>query len=430
MKNDYLVKQKVQPNLDAPPEAALRMIVVIPSCNEPELLHSLEALYRCRRPSCSVEVIVVINHCEKASEGVKLQNEKSRHDAQQWINNHNDSNLQFHIIYKPDIPVKHSGVGYARKTGMDEAVYRFQQIGVDDGVIIGFDADATCDENYFEEIERTFFAGKPVTGASIYFEHPIDGYEFEDEIYEGIVLYELYLRYLKQALRYAGFPYAYHTVGSSFAVSASAYVKQGGMNKRKAGEDFHFLHKIIPLGNYVEINTTRVIPSARCSDRVPFGTGATMNQWMTGEKNLLITYPLKLFYNLKQFFELVPQLFNADVKTVEEKCKLLQPAIVDYLSQNDYVTNIAKINANSASPEAFTKRFFGWFDALKIVKYLNSAYSNLKHQNNFEKEQFIEEATYELLQRIGYKNKLKKFASMERCLELLEIYRDVERGKI
>ena len=406
----YLNKHLFKPAIAVPPEKEVRMMVVIPSYNEPALLRSLQSLYRCRRSSCSVEVIVVVNHPEHASKEVKQQNEEILHDAQQWSKQYNNSGLQFHFIYKPDIPSKIAGVGYARKTGMDEAVYRFLQSGVDDGVIIAFDADSTCDENYFEEIERSFFGEKPIHGASIYFEHPLEGDEYDTSVYEGIALYELHLRYLNQALRYTGFPYAYHTVGSSFAVSASAYVRQGGMNRRKAGEDFHFLQKIISLGNYTEINTTRVIPSPRPSDRVPFGTGASIRQWMNIGQESLYTYPLEPFEDLKQLFALVPNLFKINPEKVAQQCDHLPCAMQDYLLQNDYLKHIAQANANSASQEAFAKRFFGWFDGLKIVKYLNDSCRQVYGKQTPEK------AAGRLLQKYGYGNDFS-------AKELLFIYR-------
>ena len=410
----YLAKHHFIPAINSLPEEAPRMIVVIPSYNEPALLRSLESLYQCRLPSCFVEVIVVVNHPECASIDVKRQNEENLRDAAHWMLQHKKNKLQFHIIYKPDVPAKIAGVGYARKTGMDEAVHRFLQSGVDDGVIIGFDADAICDENYLEEIERTFFAGKPVNGASVYFEHPIDGDEYDSSVYDGIVLYELHLRYLNQALRYAGFPYTYHTVGSSFAVSAPAYVKQGGMNKRKAGEDFHFLQKIIPLGNYVEINTTRVLPSPRPSDRVPFGTGASISQWMTGEHAALHTYPFEPFEDLKQMFALVPQFFKLNNTEIEKLCTPLPYPMRDYLLQNNYLEHISQANYNSASQEAFIKRFFGWFDGLKTVKYLNESCRKVYGK------QSSDVASGRLLKKLGYENNYT-------ARELLYIYRKIER---
>ena len=56
--------------------------------------------------------------------------------------------------------------------------------------------------------------------------------------------------------------------------------KQDGLNKKQAGEDFYFLQKIMPMGNYFELNSTTVHPSSRTSDRVPFGTGPIINQYL------------------------------------------------------------------------------------------------------------------------------------------------------
>jgi len=295
---------------------------------------------------------------------------------------------------------------------MDEAVYRFLQSGVNNGVIIGFDADSTCDENYLEEIEQTFFSGKQVNGASIYFEHPLEGDEYDPAVYEGITLYELHLRYFNQALRYTGFPYAYHTVGSSFAVSASAYVKQGGMNKRKAGEDFYFLQKIISLSNYTEINTTRVIPSPRPSERAPFGTGASIRQWIENKPTALDTYPLEPFDDLKDLFALVPEFYKANP---EKHFFSLSPTLQDYLLQNDYLKHIAQINSNSASLETFVKRFFDWFDGLKTVKYLNESCRTVYGKQSPQK------AAARYLQMLGYENDLS-------IKNMLNIYRKVEKS--
>jgi len=254
-----------------------------------------------------------------------------------------------------------------------------------------------------------------VNGASIYFEHPIEGDKYDSVVYEGIVLYELHLRYLVQALRYAGFPYSFHTVGSSFAVGASAYVKQGGMNKRKAGEDFHFLQKIISLGNYAEINSTRVIPSPRQSDRVPFGTGASIRQWMNNVQTAVYTYPLEAFEDLKKLFALVPYFFKESSDNISKQCLTLPAQLYNYLEQNNYLERIAQINVNSASQEAFVKRFFGWFDGLKTIKYLNEscrqAYS----------KQCPEKAAGSLLQKLGFKKILP-------AKELLQAYRKLEQN--
>jgi len=81
------------------------------------------------------------------------------------------------------------------------------------------------------------------------------------------------------------------------------------MNKRQAGEDFYFLQKIIPLGHFTDLTETKVIPSSRPSDRVPFGTGKAVRDFLRDRQSW--TYPLQSFLDLKQLFEQLPELFRA-----------------------------------------------------------------------------------------------------------------------
>ena len=108
--------------------------------------------------------------------------------------------------------------------------------------------------------------------ASIYYEHPVAGLAFSENLYEGIANYELHLRYYVWALRSIKFPYAFQTVGSSMLCRASSYVRYGGMNRRKAGEDFYFLQKIIPHAPKEWINFVSKLdpmPDKRSSWMVP-----------------------------------------------------------------------------------------------------------------------------------------------------------------
>jgi hypothetical protein len=152
-------------------------------------------------------------------------------------------------------------------------------------------------------IERHFEKNPRSPGCSIYFEHPLDG-PLDVKVYEAIAAYELHLRYYVHGLRYAGFPHAHHTIGSCMAVRADVYKQQGGMNKRKAGEDFYFLQKIFPLGAFTELTDTTVNPSPRGSDRVPFGTGKAVQAHLAGNK--ISTYPLEAFLDLKMLFDGLP----------------------------------------------------------------------------------------------------------------------------
>jgi hypothetical protein len=364
--NFYLQKYGFcTPQIDQPPHDDVGIIVVIPCFNEPDLCRSLQSLRDCTPTKSKVEVIIVVNSGEHHPAEVKRQNLKSIEEFHQW--NEVLEWIQFHIIHKNDLPKKHAGVGLARKIGMDEAVARFHQLKRD-GVIVCFDADSECDQNYLVEIEKHFERHPKTPGCSIHFEHPLNGHEFSSEIYEGIINYELHLRYYKRCLQWCDLPYAFHTVGSSMAVRSSVYQKQGGMNKRKAGEDFYFIHKIIALGNFTELNTSRVIPSPRTSDRVPFGTGKAIADWMDSEKDHLESYAFESFKEIKTFVSQLP-VFYQGIQSLDEV--KVSDAFKDWLKSNDFIIALENIRSNTTDLNSFKKRFFVWFNAFAVLKLVH-----------------------------------------------------------
>lgn len=357
--------------VDEAPNARLGIVVAIPCLAEPDLLVCLESLFECRRPGCAVEVVVVINSSVGALPEVRALNEKTFCLAKEWSRGGATDDFRFYFVLVDNLPAKYAGAGLARKIAMDEALRRFDAVDNQDGVIACFDADSVCDENYLVELERGFVGNRRVVGANIYFEHPIAGDSFEGVIYEGIVNYELHLRYYKNALAYCLFPYAYHTVGSSMAVRASVYARQGGMNKRTAGEDFYFLQKIFPLGHFIEINTTRVIPSPRASNRVPFGTGAAMSKMLALQRGDYLTYNPEVFDVLKYFFANFGKLFKLETDKVNDVFESFDARMRDFLIANDFERDLAKINDNSPNIKIFTDRFFQWFNAFRVLKFVN-----------------------------------------------------------
>lgn len=402
--------------INVPPHPELNLIVVIPCHDEPCIIPTLDSLAQCTVPACSVEVIVVVNSSELSSEQVKMSNRKSTDEIMQWSAVHNKDRFQCFIIQLHDIRKKDAGVGFARKTGMDEALARFNRIGRPDGIIVSFDADSLCDSNYLCEIEESFLMNESVNAASVYFEHPVSGIDFDAKTYNGIIQYELHLRYFNQALKFCGFPFAYHTIGSSFAVKASVYARQGGMNKKQAGEDFYFLHKIIPLGDYFEINTTRVIPSSRPSHRVPFGTGAALQKWISSGDDYMLTYNFQAFTDLDLFFKISLQLFKAKSGRVQISYTYLPTPVKQFVSPEQFEENISECNTHSATINNFRKRFFTWFDAFKIIRFLNTMHSD------FYKKSPVHMEARKLLTALSLPD-----ADINDTL-LLEYYRKLERG--
>ncbi len=346
-----------------PPAPGLHSIVVIPCYDEENLLITLESLSACTPPPRPAEVLVVVNEGASADGEIKQRNDRTYQEALAWSERHPGLNL--HMIRASGLHDRHAGVGLARKIGMDEAARRFMAAG-EDGAIICLDADCTVDPGYLLEIERLFTAHPKASGCSIYFEHPLEGDTFDAGAYRGIVEYELFLRYYKNALAYCGFPYPFHTVGSSMAVRCNAYCKQGGMNRRQAGEDFYFLHKIFLLGNFHELNTTRVIPSPRPSHRVPFGTGRAIQNFLDSGERDYTTYDPRTFSNLKLLFDAVPGLYSPSGDGMH------WPApVTAFLATQDFENKLREIREHSASEKAFVKRFFGWFDGFMVLKYVH-----------------------------------------------------------
>lgn len=358
--------------IKSPPEKDLNMVVVIPSFKEPQLLESLQSLFECTAPQQSTELIVVINCSENATEDILALNQTAYEEATQWVKEHHSDHLQFHIIKNLALPKKHAGVGLARKIGMDEAVRRLEWVNNPQGVIVCFDADSKVDANYLVELEQHFTKFPKTPACSIHYEHPLEG-PLDEAHYTGIINYEMHLRYYIHALKFAGYLNAHQTIGSSMAVRSFVYQKQGGMNRRKAGEDFYFLHKIIPLGDFSEVKTTKVIPSPRQSDRVPFGTGKAIGDFMNKENQIdYPTYNFDTFKELKPFLSAVPTFY-----TNEQIDLATYPSVIsEYMTRLDFDKNIKEIKRQSSNLETFINRFYRWFDGLKVLQYVHFSRDN------------------------------------------------------
>jgi hypothetical protein len=367
----YIDRNIVYPAfIKTPVPPSLSMIVMIPCLNEPEIIRTLESLWDCEPVTSVCEVIVVVNDSECSRPEIKQFNQETYDRLMDWKSKNDRPDLILHPIYASNVNAKHAGAGMARKIGMDEAIRRFNCLNRQEGIIISLDADCLVSANYLKSIESYFVCDKTHFTATINFSHRIDE-TGDPRQRKGIRLYEDYLRYYKQAHDFTGFPNSIYTIGSAFAVRAGAYVKQGGMNRRQAGEDFYFLNKLTNLGTVGEINEACVFPSARVSDRVPFGTGAAMTKWMNEDGDLTLTYNFAAFKDLKSLFDSVDGLFRIDNLNIEIKLAEWPVSVQEYLAIIDFSEKLQEINRNSASLLAFRKRFFQYFDAFVIMRFLN-----------------------------------------------------------
>jgi len=376
----YIEKNVVYPEfIDSEVSPLVSMIVMIPCLNEPEIFRTLESLWSCEAIWSYCEVVVVVNESENSTLEVKNFNQETYRKLFEWKSENDRENLILHPIYTNAVNAKHAGAGMARKIGMDEIVRRFNAINKPSGVIISTDADCLFSPNYLQRIESVFAEDKSCFAATLNFKHRVD--EMTDSKQKmGIQLYEDYLHYYKEALDFAGFPDSIYTIGSAFAVRADAYVKQGGMNRRQAGEDFYFLNKLTKLGKIIEIDDAFVYPSARVSDRVPFGTGAAMTKWMNEDGDLTVTYNFAAFLDLKVLFDQVDSLFRSSDNA--GFVASLPVSVQDYLQTLEFSRKIDEINQNSSSLGSFRKRFFQFFDGFLILRFLNLAHQKYYPQQN------------------------------------------------
>ncbi|MEM7367590.1 MAG: glycosyltransferase family 2 protein [Bacteroidota bacterium] len=410
-KLSYLEKHRfAERQIHTTPAQDLGMVIVIPCHNEEDLLGTLDSLEACQAPRKAVEVIVLINAGSKHEAAIHDQNARTLADATLWLQ---ASNRQFsyYFLLQADLPPKHAGVGLARKIGMDEAVDRLEQVENAEGVIICLDADSRVQSNYLREIEAHVAKFPATEAVSIAFAHPTSGDVFPPAVYDGIIQYELFLRYYIEALRWAGYPHAYHTIGSSMAVRSSAYQKRGGMNRRKAGEDFYFLHKFIQEGTLTELTRTTVIPSPRPSDRVPFGTGRSISQWLAGDQSAYHGYSWTTFVELKAFLQQIPQAYS-------DTPNQFPPMITAFLEEEKWPQKLAELRHHVASHKGFVKRFYHWFDGLKVLKFVHYA-----RDHGYQSPHLLE-GCQELLHARAIPLPSKQQAS-----SYLEIFRTMQQNK-
>ncbi len=390
----YLQKRVIsKPLLANISDSNLGIIVVIPCYNEPDIISTLMSIEACEKPNKNVEIIIVINSHEVSDSEIVDANIETEININKWLQQ--VRNYTYHTIHIKNIPKKYAGVGYARKIGMDEAVRRFVDNGISSGIICSLDADTLIAENYFTEIEKSF-QKKNYNACSIYFEHDIEGDEFPQEVYSRIIEYELHLRYYSNSLIYSGFPYYYHTIGSAFALTAQSYCMQGGMNKKQAGEDFYFLQKIMQMGGFYELNSTMVRPSPRPSDRVIFGTGPVIREYMTQPEKEFVSYNFEAFKALKPLFDDKMLFFKINNTDFDKLISHYHLSLQDFLNTNNFRTAIHTINNNIADKNNFSRKFFHWFDGFRVVKYLN-----FSHEKYFSKIPIVE-ATNTLISSAKY----------------------------
>ena len=251
---------------------------------------------------------------------------------------------------------KKHGVGQARKVIMDYISYSANPADI----ILSLDADTTFSPGYLGSVAENFAAHPDMTALAIPYFHRETGEEMTDR---AMLRYEIYMRHYFLSMASIDSPYAFTALGSALAVPVSSYRAIGGMTPKLSGEDFYFLQKLVKYGILSLWNSEVVYPEARFSDRVFFGTGPAMIKGATGDWSSYPIYPSTLFDNIRQTYELIPELFRETIRTP------VIDFIADIFRESDPLEPLRK---NHRDLPHFTRAFHEKFDGLRILQYLKT----------------------------------------------------------
>jgi hypothetical protein len=401
---DKYLENYAEENVKKCPEFDKRweQVIVIPAHNEyNELLDVLTENLPGLIQNKSVLVILVINGSEDSSEKVHETNLKLLSFLNEKINLQLSETITFGTFLNYDLLVvnravkdklfnKKSGVGLARKIGADIALSLYNKGNILSGWIRCTDADVFLPSDYLEinPVHKKYSA---IT-YPFYHDHLQ-----ENEMGHALQLYEAYLRYYFLGLVKAGSPYAFHTVGSSMAVSVEAYAQVRGFpGKREAAEDFYMLNKLAKISPVFRATSATIKIKGRTSDRVPFGTGASMfkiSALLQSGGEYTIYHP-EIFNLLKKVYNIL-DIFaeNPIIEDLEKNLDYTEQELIKILEKLDF-TNALKNTATLSNKHEIIKRHLHtWFDGfrtLKFIRLLSIEYLKpLPWQEAIEKSDFI-----------------------------------------
>ena len=368
-------------------------VVVIPACNEsPGLLRS--------PPPCDGRslLILVVNESGIASAEVSASNQAlaaAVHSSFELLWEYKpESDPGFGLCLLKDsesardlilvdrfreshqLPAK-GGVGLARKIGADLATWLIHRKHIKSTWIHCTDGDVYLPETYFG-------CANAVQGSSKYaaLVYPFLHCDNPDkaqsnEVILATQLYEFSLHYYVAGMKFAGSPYAFHTIGSTMAVNAIHYAKVRGFPRREAGEDFYLLNKLAKLGTVLELDSSPdcepIEITARRSDRVPFGTGAAVNKITTlvdPVRDFRFYHP-QVFVLLKLWLEALPEIWQSQSDVLADSDLSIQHVLLSGLREIGTEKALGHAFRQSRDLDQFLKQMHTWFDAFRTLKLIH-----------------------------------------------------------
>lgn len=424
----YLSEQAVSvPEQERLPEPAddLRASVVIPAYDELENLEAvLESLREASTHPESFEVIVVVNQPADAPADVSAANRATLARLSRL-----ETPYPLHPIDRCTetraFPPEEAGVGRARRLAMDLALSRLEAAGAaEDGLIPCLDADSPAAPGYVDDVCAAFDGGPDEMLAGVCrYRHPIP----DDAAHaRAIAAYEGWMRYFEAGLHRANTPYAFQSIGSCMVLSARGYALADGVPPRPALSDFYLLQKAVKAGGrgaVRQMSQPLVHPSARTSERVPRGTGPSVQSILEEEvERYLHVEPPAVFEQLHEWFGAVRPGFEDPERL---RAAASEPLEAFLASRSSWET-LDNLREHAPDAAHFERSFHEWFDSLEIVKFANET------RRSGQTTPLVE-ATRRVLGSLGFEARAEALPrdtsppfEVETLLEMLDILRACE----
>ena len=256
---------------------------------------------------------------------------------------------------------KDAGVGMARKISVDIALPWSHAYSI----ICFIDADVELSKDYLSTIHSSYKKDK-WEAATINFKHQRD----EPKTVEFIDQYEEFLKKTAINLKASNSPYSYVPLGSTMICTRNGYITAGGMNKRKAAEDFYFLQELQKTAGIFYINDILIYPSSRFLNRSYLGTSTRLKQCLDGDLNIdSLNYSSKSFNILSEWINTGLGGQEKSYSVMLKECNRIDINLSEILINHNFEKAWKGI-INAPSYSHFEKQFHRWFDAFKTLKLL------------------------------------------------------------
>ena len=262
------------------------------------------------------------------------------------------------------------GVGLARKLACDVALSLRARGQLAADVIHCTDADARLPLDYFGRVAPR--ADRP--HAAVY---PFRHVGRDGALHRAGQLYELSLRYYVLGLQRAGSPYAMHTIGSTIAVSMTAYAAVRGFPRRHGAEDFYLLNKLAKVGPVERLGGAPIELRDRVSNRIPFGTGPAVGRILEGEPRRF--YHPRTFELLGDFLRGLSALARGGGAPIalELLASALYPRLPAELGlrladASGIESALVAAFARGSEVGARSQHLHTWFDAFRTLKWVHA----------------------------------------------------------